>query len=37
MYVVKVNGRIVFQSPNLVLANYYNQKMHSGKGTVKKK
>jgi len=37
MYTVKINGRIVFATPHLVLANHYNNTFLKGKAVVKKK
>ena len=36
MYIVIVNGKKVFYTPNLNLANAVNKVKHNGKGTVKK-
>ena len=35
MYVVIVNGKKVFYTPSLVLANNYNRNKHNSKGQVK--
>ena len=37
MYKVTINGRIVYQTPNINLANAYNALHHNNKGVVKKK